>query len=45
VAKAPNGEFYNKVVKAVPNVTETLGLSKAEFDKMGLGSRDVPNCP
>jgi hypothetical protein len=26
-------------------VTQTLGLSKAEFTKMGLGSRDVPNCP
>jgi branched-chain amino acid transport system substrate-binding protein len=45
VAKAPDGSFYNKVTKIVPNVTETLGLSKAEFDKMGLGNRDVPNCP
>jgi branched-chain amino acid transport system substrate-binding protein len=44
VAKAPDGSFYNKVVKTVPNVTQTLGLSKAEFDKMGLGSRDVPDC-
>ena len=45
VSKAPDGSFYNKVVKSVPNVTETLGLSEAEFKKMGLGSRDVPNCP
>jgi branched-chain amino acid transport system substrate-binding protein len=45
VAKAPNGEFYNKVIKTVENVTETLGLSKEEFAKMGLGSRDVPSCP
>jgi branched-chain amino acid transport system substrate-binding protein len=45
VAKKPDGEFYNKVVKVVENVTETLGLSKEEFNKMGLGSRDVPNCP
>jgi branched-chain amino acid transport system substrate-binding protein len=45
VAKSPNGEFYNKVVKQVDNVTETLGLSEEEFNKMGLGSRDVPNCP
>jgi branched-chain amino acid transport system substrate-binding protein len=45
VAKKPNGEFYNKVVKVVHNVTETLGLSKEEFNKMGLGTRDVPNCP
>ncbi|HMN81394.1 MAG TPA: ABC transporter substrate-binding protein [Burkholderiaceae bacterium] len=45
VTKAADGSFYNKVVKQVPNVTQTLGLSKADFDKMGLGSRDVPNCP
>ena len=44
-SKAPDCSFYNKVVKSVPNVTETLGLSEAEFKKMGLGSRDVPNCP
>ena len=37
--------FYNKVVKTVPNVNQTLGLPKAEFEKMGLGSRDVPDCP
>ena len=45
VAKAADGEFYNKVVKVVPNVNQRLGMSKAEFDKVGLGSRDVPNCP
>ena len=45
VAKKPDGEFYNKVVTVAHNVTETLGLSKDEFNKMGLGSRDVPNCP
>ncbi len=45
VAKAPDGGFYNKVVKVVPAVDQRLGMSKEEFDKMGLGSRDVPNCP
>ena len=45
VAKDSTGDYYNKVVKVVHNVTETLGLSKEEFQKMGLGSRDVPNCP
>jgi branched-chain amino acid transport system substrate-binding protein len=45
VAKAADGGFYNKVVKVVPNVNQRLGMSKAEFDKVGLGSRDVPNCP
>ena len=45
VTKAADGSFYNKVVKTVPDISQTLGLPKAEFDKMGLGSRDVPNCP
>jgi branched-chain amino acid transport system substrate-binding protein len=45
VAKAPDGQFYNKVVKIVPGVDQRLGMSKADFDKVGLGSRDVPNCP
>jgi branched-chain amino acid transport system substrate-binding protein len=45
VAAGADGVYYNKVVKVVPNVNQRLGLSKADFDKVGLGSRDVPNCP
>jgi branched-chain amino acid transport system substrate-binding protein len=45
VAKAPDGQFYNKVVMKKDNVDQRLGMSKADFEKMGLGSRDVPNCP
>jgi branched-chain amino acid transport system substrate-binding protein len=45
VVKNADGSLANKVIKSVPNITQTLGLSKAEFQKMGLGSRDVPNCP
>jgi branched-chain amino acid transport system substrate-binding protein len=44
VTKAPDGSFYNKVVKVVPNISQTLGLPEADFKKMGLGSRDVPDC-
>ena len=44
VAKAADGSLYNKVIKVVPNVNQTLGLSKAEFDKMGIGSRTNPEC-
>jgi branched-chain amino acid transport system substrate-binding protein len=44
VAKAPDGTLYNKVAKVIPNVTQQLGLSKAEFAKMGLGSRTNPEC-
>src|SRR5262252_5750296 len=45
VAAGADGVYYNKVVKVVPNVNQRLGMSKADFDKVGLGSRDVPNCP
>ncbi len=45
VAKGPDGVFFNKVVATVPNVNQYLGMAKADFDKQGLGSRDVPNCP
>lgn len=44
VAKAPDGSLYNKVVKVTPNVTQTLGMSKEEFQKMGIGSRTNPEC-
>src|SRR5450631_2284419 len=44
VAKAADGSFYNKVVRSVPNISQTLGLPEAEFKKMGLGTRDVPDC-
>ena len=42
VVKDEKGNFYNKVVKKIDNVNQTLGLSKSEFQ---IGSRDVPACP
>ena len=45
VAAGADGTYYNKVVKVVPNVDQRLGMSKTDFDKIGLGSRDVPSCP
>jgi branched-chain amino acid transport system substrate-binding protein len=45
VAKAPDGSFYNKVVSRVDKVDQRLNLSQAEFDKMGIGTRDNPSCP
>ncbi len=45
VVKNADGSLANKVIKTIPNITQTLGLPEAEFKKMGLGSRDVPNCP
>jgi branched-chain amino acid transport system substrate-binding protein len=44
VVKGADGQFVNKVVKSVPNISQTLGLSEDDFKKMGLGSRDVPDC-
>lgn len=44
VAKSADGQLYNKVVKVTPNVTQTLGLSKEEFQKMGIGTRTNPEC-
>ncbi|NYT83672.1 ABC transporter substrate-binding protein [Alcaligenaceae bacterium] len=44
VAKGDNGALYNRVVKVTPNVTQTLGLSKDEFAKMGFGTRTNPEC-
>ncbi len=45
VAKGADGVFFNKVVSSVNNVNQQLGMNKAAFEKAGLGSRDVPNCP
>ena len=41
VAKAADGSFYNKVVKTVPNITQTLGLagSRVQEDGPGLARR------
>ena len=44
VAEAPDGTLVNKLVKTVPDVTQTLGLDKADFAKIGLPSRDTPDC-
>jgi branched-chain amino acid transport system substrate-binding protein len=45
VSKGADGTFFNKVVKVIPNVNQTLGMSHEDFMKAGLGSRDVPSCP
>jgi branched-chain amino acid transport system substrate-binding protein len=45
VAEAPEGHLYNKVVKVIPAVTQTLGLPEEEFVGMGAVSRDNPACP
>jgi branched-chain amino acid transport system substrate-binding protein len=42
VVRDEKGGLYNRVVRAIPNVDQTLGLKPSEFQ---IGSRDVPNCP
>jgi branched-chain amino acid transport system substrate-binding protein len=42
VVRDDKGNLYQKVVRAIPNVNQTLGQSPADFK---IGSRDVPDCP
>jgi branched-chain amino acid transport system substrate-binding protein len=44
VAKADDGHLYNKVIKVVHNVNQTLGIPEADFLKLGSASRDNPDC-
>lgn len=44
VAEKPNGELYNKVVKVIENVNQTLGMDRNEFLALGKVSRDTPSC-
>jgi branched-chain amino acid transport system substrate-binding protein len=45
VTKADDGKLYNKVVRVIPQVNQTLGIDEAEFLKLGVVGRDNPNCP
>jgi branched-chain amino acid transport system substrate-binding protein len=45
VAKAPDGTLYNKLVKVIPQVNQTLGIPRDEFLKLGVVGRDNPSCP
>jgi branched-chain amino acid transport system substrate-binding protein len=42
VVKDAQGNLSNKVVRAIPNVDQMLGMKPAEFK---IGSRDEPDCP
>jgi branched-chain amino acid transport system substrate-binding protein len=42
VAKDAQGGFFNKVVRKVDGVSQTLGMKKEEFK---IGTRDEPACP
>lgn len=42
VAKDASGQLYNKVVNTIGNVGQDLGLSREQFLKTGIGTRDNP---
>ena len=44
VSENADGTLTNKMVARVDNVTQTLGMTPAEFRKMGLPSRTTPDC-
>ena len=45
VAEGPDGTLFNKVVKVIPQVNQTLGTPEEEFLALGPVSRDNPQCP
>ena len=44
VVEDAKGNLVSKLVKTIPSVPQTLGMDPAEFAKIGLPSRDVPEC-
>ncbi len=44
VAEGKDGQLFNTFKSKVDNITQTLGMSAAEFDKIGLPSRTTPDC-
>ena len=44
VAQGPDGNLYNKVVKVIPAVNQTLGMPEDQFLALGPVSRTNPEC-
>ena len=44
VAQGPDGNLYNKVVKVIPQVNQTLGTPEDQFLALGPVSRTNPEC-
>jgi len=44
VIEGEDGNLYNTFKSKVDNVDQMLGMSKEEFDALGLPSRDTPDC-
>lgn len=44
VSEGADGNLYNKLVKVVPQINQTLGIEEAEFLALGAVSRENPSC-
>uniref|UniRef100_A0A7C2WEX8 ABC transporter substrate-binding protein n=1 Tax=Thermorudis sp. TaxID=1969470 RepID=A0A7C2WEX8_9BACT len=44
VAEGPDGNLYNKLVKVVEGVNQTLGLPEEQYLALGSFTRDNPKC-
>ncbi len=45
LAEGDDGKLYNKVIKVIPQVDQTMGFPREEFLKLGPVSRTNPECP
>lgn len=45
VKQGSDGKLYNSFVKASRSVTQTMGMDRAAFMKLGVPSRDTIQCP
>jgi branched-chain amino acid transport system substrate-binding protein len=45
VAAGPDGGLYNKVVKVIPQVPQTMGMDPQKFMALGPVGRNNPECP
>jgi branched-chain amino acid transport system substrate-binding protein len=44
VVEGSDGNLYNKLIKVIPQVNQTLGIPEDEFLKLGKVSRENPSC-
>jgi branched-chain amino acid transport system substrate-binding protein len=44
VAAGPDGNLYNKVIRVIPQVRQTLGMDSAKFMALGPVGRNNPEC-
>jgi len=44
VQEGDDGNLYNKLIKVIPQVNQTLGIAEADFLALGKVGRDNPSC-